>query len=147
MNMESLTNIANVFSTHVIDNIIDSKEASLSTDPKSFKNKYPPLQRRAEALRIIDKYPNRVPIIVESSNDSDIGVLDKKKYLVPNDLTLGQFVYVIRKRLKLPPEKALYMFVDNTIPSSASLMSSIYEEYKDEDHFMYITISSENTFG
>jgi hypothetical protein len=31
---------------------------------------------------------------------------------VPQDLTVGQFVYVIRKRIKLPAEKAIFIFVD-----------------------------------
>ena len=30
---------------------------------------------------------------------------------------------------------------------SASLMSAIYEENKDEDGFLYMTYSGENTFG
>jgi hypothetical protein len=30
---------------------------------------------------------------------------------------------------------------------AASLMSDIYEEHKDEDGFLYITYSGENTFG
>ena len=70
---------------------------------------------------------------------SDIATIDKKKYLVPADLTVGQFVYVIRKRIKLGPEKAIFIFVDEVLPPSAALMSSIYEEHKDEDGFLYIT--------
>ena len=31
--------------------------------------------------------------------------------------------------------------------SPASLMSTVYEEEKDEDGFLYITYSGENTFG
>jgi GABA(A) receptor-associated protein len=45
---------------------------------------------------------------------SDIATIDKKKYLVPADLTVGQFVYVIRKRIKLRQRK----------PSSSSSMKS-----------------------
>lgn len=30
---------------------------------------------------------------------------------------------------------------------TASLMSAIYEEHKDEDGFLYMTYSGENTFG
>ena len=30
---------------------------------------------------------------------------------------------------------------------AAAMMSSIYEEYKDEDGFLYFTYSGENTFG
>jgi hypothetical protein len=32
---------------------------------------------------------------------------------VPQDLTVGQFVYVIRKRIKIRPEKAVYVFIDS----------------------------------
>lgn len=38
------------------------------------------------------------------------------RYLVPADLTVGQFVYVIRKRIKLSPEKAIFIFVKNVLP-------------------------------
>lgn len=107
-------------------------------------------------------------MICEKVEKSDIATIDKKKYLVPADLTVGQFVYVIRKRIKLSPEKAIFIFVDEVLPPTAALMSSIYEEHKvcnisnlcllnsmirslicnqDEDGFLYITYSGENTFG
>lgn len=38
------------------------------------------------------------------------------RYLVPADLTVGQFVYVIRKRIKVSPEEAIFMFVKNVLP-------------------------------
>ena len=63
------------------------------------------------------------------------------------DLTVGQFVYVIRKRIKLSPEKAIFVFVNNVLPPTAALMSSIYEEHKEDDGFLYIAYSGENTFG
>jgi len=72
---------------------------------------------------------------------------DKCRYLVPSDLTVGQFVYVIRKRIKLSAEKAIFIFVDNVLPPTGELMSSVYEDKKDEDGFLYITYSGENTFG
>ena len=69
-------------------------------------------------------------MICEKVEKSDIATIDKKKYLVPADLTVGQFVYVIRKRIKLSPEKAIFIFVDEVLPPTAALMSSIYEEHK-----------------
>eukprot|EP00501_MAST-03F_sp_TOSAG23-6_P000687 GSMAST32.ASY1.ANO1.714.1 assembled CDS len=104
-------------------------------------------KRKAEATRIRSKYPDRIPVICEKAERTDIPDIDKKKYLVPADLTVGQFVYVIRKRIELPPEKAIFVFIDNVLPPTASLMSAIYEEQKDEDGFLYITYSGENTFG
>lgn len=112
-----------------------------------FKDEHPFEKRKAEAERIRQKYSDRIPVICEKVEKSDIATIDKKKYLVPADLTVGQFVYVIRKRIKLSPEKAIFIFVDEVLPPTAALMSSIYEEHKDEDGFLYITYSGENTFG
>ncbi|KAG6506090.1 hypothetical protein ZIOFF_031405 [Zingiber officinale] len=104
-------------------------------------------RRQAEAARIREKYPDRIPVIVEKAERSDIPDIDKKKYLVPADLTVGQFVYVVRKRIKLSAEKAIFIFVKNSLPPTAAMMSAIYEENKDEDGFLYMTYSGENTFG
>ena len=104
-----------------------------------FKDEHPFDKRRAESDRIRQKYPDRIPVICEKVEKSDVPSIDKKKYLVPSDLTVGQFVYVIRKRIKLAPEKAIFVFVNDMLPPTASLMSLVYEEHKDEDGFLYIT--------
>jgi len=49
--------------------------------------------------------------------------------------------------MQLSPEKAIFLFVNNVLPPTAELMSRIYKDYKDEDGFLYITYSGENTFG
>nr|QAR18126.1 ATG8e1 [Nicotiana benthamiana] len=127
----------------------------------SFKLEHPMERRQSESSRIREKYPDRIPVIVEKAERSDIPDIDKKKtsdrriwqegrrntYLVPADLTVGQFVYVVRKRIKLSAEKAIFVFVNNTLPPTAALLSAIYEENKDEDGFLYMTYSGENTFG
>ena len=37
-------------------------------------------------------------------------------------LQVGQFVYVIRKRIKLSPEKAIFIFVNNVLPPTGALL-------------------------
>ncbi|OMO78554.1 Autophagy protein Atg8 ubiquitin-like protein [Corchorus capsularis] len=103
----------------------------------SFKIEHDFEKRRAEAARIREKYPDRIPVIVEKAERSDIPNIDKKKYLVPADLTVGQFVYVIRKRIKLSAEKAIFIFVDSVLPPTGAIMSTIYDEKKDEDGFLH----------
>ncbi|KAL4423822.1 hypothetical protein ABPG75_001123 [Micractinium tetrahymenae] len=114
---------------------------------RTFKEEHPFEKRQAEAARIRDKYPDRIPVIVERADRSNIPDIDKKKYLVPADLTVGQFVYVIRKRIRVSPEQAIFMFVRNVLPPTAALMADVYADHKDEDNFLYITYSGENTFG
>lgn len=53
--------------------------------------------------------------------------LDKKKYLVPSDLTVGQFYFLIRKRIHLRPEDALFFFVNNVIPPTSMTMGALYQ--------------------
>lgn len=41
-------------------------------------------QRRSEANRIRQKYPDRIPVICEKADKTDVPTIDKKKYLVPS---------------------------------------------------------------
>lgn len=103
--------------------------------------------RSEESERIRRKFPDRIPVIIEKYNYSKIEDIDKTKYLVPNDLTLAQLVYVIRKRIKMAPEKALFFFINDDIPTSTEIMNSVYHKYKHDDGFLYIHFAEENTFG
>ena len=114
---------------------------------KTFREKHPFKKRLQESTRIMEKYPYRIPIICSRSAHSDVPILDKQKYLVPSDLTMGQFIFVIRKRIKLDASIGLFLFVNNMLPPTASLLSEIYDKYRDDDGFLYITYSGENTFG
>ncbi|KAH1130011.1 hypothetical protein J1N35_001389 [Gossypium stocksii] len=86
-------------------------------------------------------------VIVENAERSDIPTVDKKKYLVLSGLTTGQFVYVIRKRIRLSAEKVIFIFVDRVLPLARAIILTIYNEKKDEDGFLYVTYNRENTFG
>jgi len=118
-----------------------------SSSTLKFKDQHSLDKRIAESTRIRSKYPDRIPVIAEKSDKSDIPDIDKKKYLVPADLTMGQFLYVIRKRIKLSPDAAIFLFVNNAMPPAAALMAQIYKESADQDGFLYVTYSGESTFG
>ena len=113
-----------------------------------FKDKYSFDERLLESNRIINKYPCRLPIICERiKNANDCPTIDKNKYLVPDDFAFGQFMFVIRKRLKLSPEKALFMFIKDVVPHSTQSIKEIYKANVDLDGFLYVRYSFENTFG
>ena len=91
--------------------------------------------------------PAACQVIVEKAPKARIGDLDKKKYLVPSDLTVGQFYFLIRKRIHLKPEDALFFFVNNLIPPTSATMGSLYQEHHEEDFFLYIAYSDESVYG
>lgn len=119
--------------------------ATVST-AEAFRKK-PLADRQAEAQRILQKYPDRIPVVAEKALKSDLPEIDKSKYLVPGDLTVAEFQYVIRKRMKLPAEKAIFCFINKQLPASSTLMSTVYKDNKDKDGFLYVMYSAESTFG
>ena len=114
----------------------------------TFKEKYNLEERFIESSRIIRKYPDRVPVIVENvPGNKTMPKLDKNKYLVPNDMTLGQFAFTIRRRIKLEPEKAMFLFINNKMIPCSELMGKIYNDNAEDDMFLYMSLQGENTFG
>ena len=114
----------------------------------NFKNKYTFEKRKAESNRIKERYPDRLPIIVEkNSNCKMLPDIDKNKYLVPKDLTIGQFSFVIRKRLKITKETAIFLFCNKVIPPTSEILQSYLADKEDSDGFYYFTYSGENAFG
>lgn len=101
-----------------------------------------------EVERLQSKFPGKIPIFVtKSSNSIDIPDLPKHKFLASSKLSVGQFIYIIRRQISLPPEKAIFIFVDNILPTSTTLLSELYKNYRSQDGALRMTYTSENTFG
>ena len=114
-----------------------------------FKKKHNFYKRLDESYRIRKKYPEKVPIIVEKHKGySEIPDIDRSKYLVPNDITMAEFMYVIRKRIRISSDKSIYLFVENLglVPTSLHIQQ-VYDPAQDKDGFLYIHYCGESTFG
>jgi len=112
-----------------------------------YKETHPFEKRKAEGEKILKKYPGRVAVIVEKSPKAKVQALDKKKYLVPSELSVGQFYCLIRKRIELRSEDALFFFVNNAMPPTSKTMGEIYQEHHEDDFFLYIAYSDESVYG
>ena len=62
-------------------------------------------------------------------------------------ISVGQFYFLIRKRIHLRPEDALFFFVNNVIPPTSATMGQLYQEHHEEDFFLYIAYSDESVYG
>lgn len=89
-----------------------------------------PFEERAEeAEKIRERFPDRLPVIVERTGTRggrDTPELDRSRFLVPLDLTLGQLVYVIQRRLSLPADRALFVFCGTTLPPATVLLRELF---------------------
>lgn len=113
---------------------------------KNYKNKTEFDFRLNESKKILDKYPDKIPLIVEKSIGCEYEI-DKNKYLVPKDIKMQQLIFIIRKRIKIKDSEAIFIYINDKLPPSSSYISDIYNSERDEDGFLYINYSTENTFG
>lgn len=97
---------------------------------------------------ILLKYPTKIPIIIwEIHNDLN---LDKRKFIAGKELTIGQFLYVIRKRCKINSKEGIYIFVHTKngiiMPVNSELLEVTHFKHN-IDGFLRLSVSKENTFG
>lgn len=114
----------------------------------NFKSKHSFDKRIKESNRIKSQYPDKIPIIIERhSKCTNLPKLDKSKYLIPEDLNFGQLIFVIRRRLQISKEKAIFIFHGNVIPPTSANIGLYFNNKIHDDGFVYLTYSGENAFG
>ena len=102
-------------------------------------SKKPVHERKIDVQKIFNKYPDKIPIFVQKEKSCyDLPDTMTQKYLVPRELTLGQFLYTIRKRIML----------HHHILNTEIIMIEIYEKHHNKyDNMLYALCSTESTFG
>ena len=120
---------------------------SWSNKPYYFKEKYSFEERFDEVQRIKKWYPEHIPVICEKDRNACIASCDKCKYLLKRNMTICEFIYIIRNKIKLSPDKGLYFFINGIIPAMNEMMCTIYRNHKSNDGFLYMRYTTENTFG
>jgi GABA(A) receptor-associated protein len=105
---------------------------------------------------VMARYKDRIPVIVQLTKSSRLpsDILNQIKYLVPKDNAFQSFQILIRRRVEIRNKiknlasEGLFFFTENGhLPIQTQTMSQIYEQYKDEDGFLYIYIDTLETFG
>jgi GABA(A) receptor-associated protein len=114
----------------------------------TFKNQYEFKKRIELCNRIKKQYSDRVAVII--NNDPKL-IINRKKFLAPKEISMACFTNEIRKHItNLRPEEAIFLLCGTNngimVPISQTV-DQVYDKYKDDDGFLYIHVSLENTFG
>ena len=111
-------------------------------DEKTFEERF------VYSQTLMRKYPDRIPIIVaKNPNCVQLQDFERSKYLVPRELSVGQFIQMLRKHIKLESAQAMFILINNKLVPNAETISSVYATEKEKDGFLYVIYSLENTFG
>jgi GABA(A) receptor-associated protein len=102
-----------------------------------------PQQKRDDVLRLLKRYPDKIPVYVEGEN------ISQNKFLVPYDITVAQFLYMLREKVLLTPNESIFVFFGTRkqIMPSNMIIREIYDILKDDDDMLYAFYAKENVFG
>ena len=104
-------------------------------------------RRRETALRMLKKYPEKIPVILLKDPVCKLDNIRSQKILVDHWLSIAQLLYILRTRISMKETEALYLFFKNDLLPSNTTMREAYDRYREMDDILYITYSCETTFG
>lgn len=113
---------------------------------KDYKLKKTFEERINESQTILKKYPDKIPVIINECSE-ELRDRVKRKMLLQTDMTVSQYLHSLRTKFSIKPEESVLIFVNGNLPTSTTLMSYLYDKYKDKDGFLYISVLKENVFG
>ena len=111
----------------------------------AYKERYSLEERTNKSKELLQKYPDRIPIICYSS--PELPELKRSKFLVNEEMNYTNLLFSVRKNIDLNEGQALYIFIGDKLLSTNLMIKDAYERYKDDDGFLYAYVCSENTFG
>ena len=100
-----------------------------------------PQQKRDDVLRLLKRYPDKIPVYVEG--------ITQNKFLVPYDITVAQFLYMLREKVLMTPTESIFVFFGKRkeIMPSNMIIREVYDRLKDDDDMLYAFYAKENVFG
>uniref|UniRef100_A0A6C0KGD3 Autophagy-related protein n=1 Tax=viral metagenome TaxID=1070528 RepID=A0A6C0KGD3_9ZZZZ len=114
----------------------------------NYKNKHTLEKRKRESIKILNKYPNIIPIIITNKLDKQYRLENQNtKFLVPEYYTVGNLIFFFKKRVKMDVHESIFLLCENTMLCGSMSLTQLYAELKDEDGFLYITCAQESVFG
>ncbi len=97
-------------------------------------------KRVVEYQRINQKHPELIPVLI---NAIDINI-EKTRYLVKPEFTFEKFALTIRSYCQqITSRQILFFKINDTLISKHSKMLDVYENHKQSDGFLHISILSE----
>ena len=107
--------------------------------------------REKESKQIMEENPNKVPVICLKDPKSNLIEIKKTKYLLDKAFTISQFISLIKQKLKLNSNEALFLVAKRNNKYYALTgdiqMTQVYDEYKEKDGFLYIVYTSKEIWG
>ncbi len=109
--------------------------------------------RKKRSQSLLFKYKDKYPVILEkSSKDNNLPSIEKSKLLVSYEMTVATIIQLLKKNININEYTSIYIMTtdknkNSIMLSGAQSISFLYENYKNDDGFLYLEYCAENVFG
>lgn len=139
-------------------NKVKDKVAQVLAGPShefEFEKQITEEKRRADCNKIMERYPERVPVVCERApRGGDVPQINSKKFLVPKQMSVSQLIVVVKNQLgaeghpSFNENAALYFTLRNrTTLQPNTKLEVAHNEHRSPDGFLYMHYSVETVFG
>ena len=115
-----------------------------------FKHRNPFLTRQQWSKEAVEKYPDKIQVIIEKDLKCvSLDELGNPKFLMPNSFAISEVQMILRRKLNLSKEQAVFLLVRDgkELVRSNMGLQEVYAKYQDNDGFLYMLYTEETTFG
>lgn len=114
-------------------------------------------ERKKVAARMLQRNPDRVPVVVLVRNDNTSLpiTLKERRFMVPRDARVNYFMATLRRRCELSDVQSYFLFAtrepnvggQELLLTGQQTFEQIYRDHVAEDGILYFVLSTENAFG
>ena len=97
-----------------------------------------------EMQQVKDKHPGNIPVLLLPLAER---LLNRTKFLCPQQITLAQFIHMIRGRYSLESDEGIFIFIDGQLPPTTATLLELHGQYKDPSGLLNLKYSKESAFG
>lgn len=119
-------------------------------DTPSFKRKYTLNERKKLSSIMLAKDQRKVPVLLLSPQNTTT-FHKEEKFICPKDSAFTFFIIKVRKYIELSDTQALFFMSykngKTRLINPSQTIGEVYNLNKDEDGFLYIVYTTEDTFG
>lgn len=105
-------------------------------------------ERKRNSESLLQQFDDKIPLVCEKDPKSKMESLPKTKFLVPNTMMWSQLSELIKNKIKLDNREALFLLIEGKHQvSGEKTLGEIYEAYKEEDGFLYVSYAGQLSWG
>jgi GABA(A) receptor-associated protein len=104
-------------------------------------------ERKLQSQQFREKYPERIPVIITKDEKSICNEIAKNKFAFVKSARVAEVLCVLRNLAFLSNSDAICVLVNNEICMGSQTLGELDAKHKDEDGFLYLKYTIQNTFG